>query len=514
MGDDVRPKEGARSGPATARIWRPQALRATLPVPQTRVHPHRDPSGARPIRLPTLLRATRTKYALGEASNALTLLLFAALARALGLRPGGDLLYGDLVAILAANAILATILELGFHNLLTREVARAPHGAWPAARHALARQALVCIPTLLVLYGYMRVSAIDPGSYLGGLLIGASFCFRSLKETLRGICRGLHRFGTEALFLWTERLGLLLLAVPVVLLGGGLTELGLLFLVVRAADFLAFLLVVRRATHRGADSGESAATLAAALPFAVSNLAWSMYYQIDTTLLAALGTRLDTGLYGALYRFVDLSQVLPRLVIVVAYPVMAVAWVKDRARFEATVRSYRRMLAVLGVPMLYVLIAWSEACLRLAFGEPYAAGAEGMRWVIAGGYFAFQSILLTQALQAAGRERPVAAALVTTVAFNAALNVALIPAMGYRGAALATLATEAVYFAILAALARAGGVQRSIGLGPVELAGALVLTLAVLRPELARVPWVAGACLVPWLLLGAALLRRAASRSA
>jgi O-antigen/teichoic acid export membrane protein len=460
------------------------------------------------------LRATRTKYAFGEASNALTLLLFAALARALGLRAGGDLLYGDLVAILAANAILATVLELGFHNLLTREVARAPHGAWPAARHALARQMLVCIPSLLVLYAYMRVSAIDPGSYPGGLLIGASFCFRSLKETLRGVCRGLHRFGTEAFFLWTERLGLLVVAVPVVLLGGGLTELGLVFLAVRAADFLAFLLVLRRATPRGAGGTVPAATLAAALPFAISNLAWSMYYQVDTALLAALGTRLDTGLYGALYRFVDLSQVLPRLVIVVAYPVMAVAWIQDRARFHTSVREYRRLLAVLGVPMLYVLIAWSESCLRLAFGETYVAGAEGMRWVIAGGYFAFQSILLTQALQAAGRERPVAAALVTTVAFNAGVNVALIPVMGYRGAALATLATEAVYLAILAVLARAGGVQRSIGLGTVELAGALVLALAVLRPELARTPLVALVCVAPWIVLGAAHLRRAAARSA
>ncbi len=460
------------------------------------------------------MRATRTRYALGEASNAFTLLLFAALARALGLRAGGDLLYGDLVAILAANAILATVLELGFHNLLTREVARTPTGAWPAARHALARQALVCLPTLLVLYAYMRVSAIDPGSYPGGLLIGASFCFRSLKETLRGVCRGLHRFGTEALFLWTERLGLLLLAVPVVLLGGGLTELGLLFLVVRAVDFLAFLLVVRRATHREVARTVPMAGLTAALPFAVSNFAWSMYYQVDTTLLAALGTRLDTGLYGALYRFVDLSQVVPRLVIVVAYPVMAVTWIQDRARFHATVREYRRMLAVLAAPTLYVLIAWSEAWLRLAFGQPYVAGAEGMRWVIAGGYFAFQSILLTQALQAAGRERPVAAVLVTTVAFNAALNVALIPAMGYRGAALATLATEAVYVGILAILARAGGVQRSIGVGLVELAGALVLTFAVLQPALARVPWIAGACVLPWLFLGVAHLRRAMSRAA
>jgi O-antigen/teichoic acid export membrane protein len=416
------------------------------------------------------------------------------------------------VAILAANAILATVLELGFHNLLTREVARTPAAAWAATRHALARQAVVCLPTLLVLYAYMRVSAIDPGSYAGGLLIGVSFCFRSLKETLRGVCRGLHRFGTEAIFLWTERLALLLLSVPLVMLGGGLTELGVLFTAVRALDFLAFLLVVRRGTLRDPGSPVTSAGLAAALPFAVSNLAWSMYYQVDTTLLGALGTRLDTGLYGALYRFVDLSQVLPRLLIVVAYPIMAVAWVNDRDRFHAAVHQYRRLLIVLSVPLLFLLVAWSERWLALAFGASYAAGAEGMRWVIGGGYFAFQSILLTQALQAAGRERAVAIALVATVALNAALNVAWIPSMGYRGAALATLVTEAVYLTSLAMVARQSGVQRSGGIGPVELAGAAVLALAVLQPQLARVPWVAALCLLPWLALAAIVLRRNVGR--
>ena len=475
----------------------------------------RQPAGARrsvaPIGLSLrqLLSATRTSYALGEASNALTLLLFAALARLLGMRPGGELIYGDLAAILAATAILATVLELGFHNLLTREIARAPSRAWPAIRYALARQMVVCAPTLLLLYGYMRVSAIDPASYPAGLLIGASFCFRSLKETLRGVYRGLGRFGTEALFLWTERLALLALAVPLLLLGGGLTELGAVFLLVRAIDFAVFLFVARAAT-RGAGAGASAPVhLAAALPFAVSNLAWSMYYQIDTTLLGALGTRLDTGLYGALYRFVDLSQVLPRLVVVVAYPAMAVAWLEDRARFQRIVRSYRRLLVVLSVPLLYALIAWSESWLRLAFGDPYVAGADGMRWVMAGGYCAFQAVLLTQALQAAGRERTVALGLVATVALNASLNVALIPSMGYRGAALATLVTELVYLSILIVVARRAEVQPRASVGPLELTGGLLLAAAVLAPDLAATPVVAAGCLVAWAALALTLVQRA-----
>lgn len=66
---------------------------------------------------------------MGEASNALTLLLFVLLARGLGVDR-----YGVFVAIVAAAAILQAVAELGLHTLLTRTVARAPDAAWHELR--------------------------------------------------------------------------------------------------------------------------------------------------------------------------------------------------------------------------------------------------------------------------------------------------------------------------------------------------------------------------------------------
>lgn len=443
------------------------------------------------------LLPARVAYGLGEASNALTLLLFVLLARGLGVER-----YGVFVAIVAAAAILQAVAELGLHTLLTRTVARAPDAAWHELRGALIRQAALILPAPLLIYGYMQVAHIPADAHLAGVLIGASVWFRALKESVRGVCRGLGRFGVEALFNWTERLGLLAAGFAVIALGGSLTAVGLVFFVVRAADLAVFVSTVRHQLRRPVPAERPRqATLLAALPFAVSNLMWSMYYQVDTALLSALSTPRDTGIYGALYRFVDLVQVVPRLLIVVAFPVMAVDWVRNRDRFHRLFRSLQSVITCAGFPVLFVLAGWSAPIIGLAFGREYVEGARALSWIMLGNYFAFHSLLLVQASQAAGRERSLAAGLTLTVTLNVILNVFLIPRFGFRGAALATALTEVTYAGILGWIAWRAGVTPGAPFGPLEAVGALVLAAVALGADWPTTPAAAGLLVLGWLIV-------------
>jgi O-antigen/teichoic acid export membrane protein len=443
------------------------------------------------------LLPARVAYGVGEASNALTLLLFVLLARGLGVDR-----YGVFAAIVAASAILQAVAELGLHTLLTRTVARAPEAAWHELRGALARQAALILPAPLLIYAYMQVADIPAEAHLAGVLIGASVWFRALKETVRGVCRGLGRFGLEALFNWTERVGLLAAGFVVIALGGSLTAVGVVFFCVRAVDFAVFLGAVRlQLRHPLPVERPREATLLAALPFAVSNLMWSMYYQVDTALLSGLSTPRDTGIYGALYRFVDLVQVIPRLLIVVAFPVMAVDWLRNRGRFHRLYRSLRSVITCAALPVLFVLAGWSAPIIRLVFGPAYVEGARALSWIMLGNYFAFHSLLMVQASQAAGRERALAAGLTLTVAINVVLNVLLIPRLGFRGAALATAVTEVTYASILGWIAWRAGVTPGAPFGPLEVAGVLVLAAVALGAEWLTTPPAGSLLVLAWLVI-------------
>jgi O-antigen/teichoic acid export membrane protein len=321
---------------------------------------------------------------------------------------------------------------------------------------------------LLLLYGYMQWADLSTSSYVAGILVGVSVWCKSLKESLRGVSRGLSRFDLEAVFLWTERLGLLVLSVAAVLLGGGLTAIGAVFLVVRAVDLAAFFVVIRRSLDRSASAravslersrpSHPSVHWLAAWPFAMSNLLFMMYYQVDVTMLAALSTTREAGLYGAVYRFVDALQVIPRLVIVVAFPAMALAWSTDPVRFRRTLHRLQRTLLAIGLPVLLTVFLWSEQLLVLAFGPEFADGSIALRLVVAGNLFAFQSLLLAQAMQTSAHERALAGILAGTVLFNVVMNATLIPTRGVRGAAEATAMTEALYLLLLAAYALRGSV--------------------------------------------------------
>ena len=228
---------------------------------------------------------------------------------------------------------------------------------------------------------------------------------------------------------------------------------------------------------------------------------WSMYYQVDTALLSALSTPRDTGIYGALYRFVDLVQVVPRLLIVVAFPVMAVDWVRNRDRFHRLFRSLQSVITCAGFPVLFLLAGWSAPIIGLAFGREYVEGARALSWIMLGNYFAFHSLLLVQASQAAGRERSLAAGLTLTVTLNVILNVLLIPRFGFRGAALATALTEVTYAGILGWIAWRAGVTPGAPFGPLEAVGALVLAAVALGVDWLTTPAAAGLLVLGWLIV-------------
>jgi len=419
-----------------------------------------------------VLRLPRVLFALGEASNALTLVLFALLARFLGVE-----LYGSFIALSAVSGILSEFVQLGFPSLITRTVAQDRRLAWVEVSRALRYQLIMSIPVLVILVGYMKVARFPADLYVPGLLIGLSLCFRSMKMTLRGVCRGLGDFGTETLFLWIERGVLLGICVVAVIASRNLLTLALVFFVVRALDFLVFLAVIwKRVDGQGTRHLVSTTTVGSMISFAVSGLMTSMYYQIDTAMLPILSTPYDAGIYGALYRFVDLIQVLPRLILVVGFPALVLLWKEDRRRFRETFVQLRRFLSFLGLPALLVAILFSGRILALAFGEEYRVGAPALVYLLVAMLFAFHSMLLSQVLKASEHEAGLARVLVATVLFNIGLNSLLIPAHGFSGAAFAMLLTEVVYYLLLVML-----IQRAeiLGVRAAGLAEAAALILIV-----------------------------------
>ena len=198
--------------------------------------------------------------------------------------------------------------------------------------------------------------------------------------------------------------------------------------------------------------------LAAALAGVISYL----NYRADLFVVDHFVGRGGVGVYGNAVAAAESVWLLSGSLALAAYARLGALMAGEAARLTA--RIARHTLVALGLVCL-ALFALADALVALLFSEEFAAMSASLRILLPG------TLLYGLAAALSGfytyqRGQPWFAALIAGVALAAdlALAVALVPAMGVEGAALATTLAYALAMALAAAL-----FARDSGLGPLAL---------------------------------------------
>jgi len=177
--------------------------------------------------------------------------------------------------------------------------------------------------------------------------------------------------------------------------------------------------------------------------FLLISAATTIYFKSDIILLTQLtGDPAEVGQYAAAYRLIEAA-------VLFATPLSQIFFRKLRVSMNNPVDFKRAFRMQLGVMCALAasgtaLAVWlGPMIIRLAFGGKYGPAEELCLWLLPSLLFILPNGILTQALIAVGREGFYAKVTVATAALNIALNAALIPVLGAKGSALATVITEA-----------------------------------------------------------------------
>ncbi|MGI8794814.1 MAG: flippase [Acidimicrobiales bacterium] len=253
------------------------------------------------------------------------------------------------------------------------------------------------------------------------------------------------------------------------------------------------------------------AMITEAVPLAIGGALATLYYRIDTVMLSKMDTFASVAVYGVAYKFIDIAHYVPSsLHRAVMFP-MVKHWDGDRSRFRQTLRQSFALLMLTGSLLLAEFMVFSTDALGLLYGRHYEAGGDAARLVMGGEFFVFFTILAWTALIAMGRNRIYAFAAGTGVVVNVGLNLWMIPAFSYQGAAIATLITNAAVSAIMWTT-----LVRSSGLGAVGFVRPLLaipaggLAMAAGFGLKVVTPWPVAAALTAVIFIGAAEALRVA----
>jgi O-antigen/teichoic acid export membrane protein len=177
--------------------------------------------------------------------------------------------------------------------------------------------------------------------------------------------------------------------------------------------------------------------------FSISQSAQTIYNDIDKTMLARLGTLDATGIYGAAYRLIDVSFV----------PVSALLWSAYPNFFRAGARGITESFGY-AKPLLLRTLAYSmSVCVLIlllagyvpfVIGPEYARTAEALRWLAPLPVLKGIHYFLSDSLTGSGHHGLRTAIQSTVAVFNVLLNLWIIPAYSWRGAAWSSIASDAL----------------------------------------------------------------------
>jgi O-antigen/teichoic acid export membrane protein len=182
--------------------------------------------------------------------------------------------------------------------------------------------------------------------------------------------------------------------------------------------------------------------------FSAGLSAQTIYNDIDKTMLASLSTLDATGIYAAAYRVIDVAFTPVRSVLYAAYT----NFFRSGQQGIASSYAYAKKLlprmigySVLAFAGLYFL----APVFPLVIGKDFARTVEALRWLALLPLLKTIHFFLSDALTGAGYQGFRAGAQVFVAVLNVGLNIWLIPAYSWRGAAWSSLACDGALVVVM-----------------------------------------------------------------
>lgn len=168
----------------------------------------------------------------------------------------------------------------------------------------------------------------------------------------------------------------------------------------------------------------------------------TVYNDIDKTMLARLDTLSAAGVYGAAYRLIDVSFVPVSAALSSAYPSFFRAGTRGISGSLAYAKPLMLRAATYALAVFVLLMA-SSGLVPLVLGSEYAATAAALRWLSILPVLKALHYFFSDTLTSSGYQGVRTAIQASVALLNVLLNLWIIPAYSWRGAAWSSIACDA-----------------------------------------------------------------------
>lgn len=372
---------------------------------------------------------------------------FILIARSLGAQG-----YGAFVGVTALVAILAPFASLGSGNILIKNVVLDEscfRSYWGKALVLIGASGVLLVLVVALLSKILLPPSIPFMLVLSVAL--ADLVFSRVLDVSGQAFQAFQRLARTSLLMVLPNIARLvcILALLLITRTPSPTHWGYFYLIgILISAVIGIFLVNRELGTPTFDRRIIFAEMKEGLYFSISLSSQNIYNDIDKTMLAKLATLEAAGIYGAAYRIIDVSFT----------PVRSLLYASYARFFQSGISGIRGTLS-LSVKLLPYAIGYGAAASLLLFVSapllPYLLGKEYTETVLALRWLSILPLLKSihyfaaDSLTGAGFQGLRSICHLVTAVFNVGLILWLIPAYSWKGAAWASLLSDAFLMVLL-----------------------------------------------------------------
>jgi O-antigen/teichoic acid export membrane protein len=405
-----------------------------------------------------------------------SLAFFAAMARKLG-QSG----VGVFVFALAWAEISMLLASLGLDRALIRWIARDRSRSAALFADGAAIKVALAVPIALVSFAAINVLALGSTTRVVIYVLTAGALFDALTRVAFSVFTALERSELTGIALIVQRFLQAGLGIGALVAGYGVVAVSVAY-TAAAALGLAFAVVLLRRRlgidRTAADWRRWRSVGVRSVPFAVQDVFTVLLFRLDAVLLALMASDAAVGRYGSAYRLFESTFFLTYALMGAFSPMYTYLERDSEPTIQGVFGRSTKLALLLLIPCAAVFGALAPWVTRTLFGNGLAAASASLR-ILAPAVVLIGLVTLATSLIVSRRSPTTMVWLSGAMTLlNVVLNVVLIPGLHERGAAIAMLATEAVFLvlAFRMALATIGAPVRWLPMTAAPLlAGALMI---------------------------------------
>lgn len=390
----------------------------------------------------------------GFLGSAISLVTFAVATRGLGPEA-----FGNYTAALVFLFIPVVLADIGLSTTVLRTISASPERTQPVVQVSLGLRTIVAAVVVLVAVG-IGVAAPFNSQTTTAILIGSVGAFLNLVGlSFLPVLQAKLKMHLAVAANLAGRLATLVLTVAALAGGLGLSGVVIAYVLGIAVTALVQGIAVGRlvSLRPRVDLAEWRSLLRASFALGLAIGLGQVFFRVDTLLLALLRSAHEVGLYGATYKVMELSEMVAFAIVISAFPTLALFVETRDERAAALVGRTFDVLIATAAPICVLMLVVPETIVVTVAGDEYRDGAVALQILAPSVILLFTAGLLWRILIAGGKGGSLLALVCIVLALNLALNAAVIPAYGFKGAATTTVLSDVVGVALLAAVIRKNG---------------------------------------------------------